>query len=382
METELHRAETYYPLELFVCEKCYLVQLDEFETASTIFSSNYAYFSSYSESWLQHCKTYVNMMISRFKLNQSSFVVEIASNDGYLLQYFKDYDLPILGIEPSSNTAQVALKRGIPTDITFFNKAYAEKMIRNGKQADLVIGNNVLAHNPNLNDFLDGLKLILKPKGIITMEFPHLLKLMKERQFDTIYHEHFSYFSFHSVQKLFAIHGLELFDVSELRTHGGSLRIFAKHHGDSSKAMTTRVGRLLKKEANAGLFDLKTYYAFGESVRSTKRELLQFLISAKRKGNKIVGYGAPAKGNTLLNYCGIRSDFLDYTVDISPHKQNKYLPGTHIPVRHPDVIKEDRPDYVLILPWNIKDEIMEQMGYIREWGGKFVVPIPRVKVFS
>ena len=255
-------------------------------------------------------------------------------------------------------------------------------MIRNGKQADLVIGNNVLAHNPNLNDFLDGLKLILKPKGIITMEFPHLLKLMKERQFDTIYHEHFSYFSFHSVQKLFAIHGLELFDVSELRTHGGSLRIFAKHHGDSSKAMTTRVGRLLKKEANAGLFDLKTYYAFGESVRSTKRELLQFLISAKRKGNKIVGYGAPAKGNTLLNYCGIRSDFLDYTVDISPHKQNKYLPGTHIPVRHPDVIKEDRPDYVLILPWNIKDEIMEQMGYIREWGGKFVVPIPRVKVFS
>lgn len=381
---QLHKMEPFYPLNVYVCEKCYLVQLEEFESAKNIFSSDYAYFSSYSKSWLQHCKDYTEMMINRFGFSKNSFVIEIASNDGYLLQYFKLHDIPVRGIEPASNTAEVAIKKGIPTDITFFDSLYARKMKETGKLADLIIGNNVLAHNPNLNDFVEGLKITLKPDGIITIEFPHLLRLIEENQFDTIYHEHFSYFSFYTVQKLFESHNLELFDVEEIPTHGGSLRIYGKHQEASSEqlAVSSSVGDLLEKERSAGLLELKIYYDFGKKVEATKRELLHFLIQAKSEGKRIVGYGAPAKGNTLLNYCGIRTDFLDYTVDRSPHKQNKFLPGTHIPIKHPDKIKEDKPDYILILPWNIKDEIMEQMSYIREWKGKFVVPIPRVTVYE
>lgn len=381
-EDDLKRVEHYYPLEVYICEKCFLVQLEEFETPKDIFSSTYAYFSSYSESWLQHCKDYTQMMISRFGFNNNSFVVEIASNDGYLLQYFKQHHIPVLGIEPAANVAEAARKIGIPTDVAFFDTPYAKKMREDGKLADLIIGNNVLAHNPNLNAFVEGLDIALKPDGVITMEFPHLLRLMDENQFDTIYHEHFSYFSFHAVQKLFASHNLVIFDVEEIPTHGGSLRIYGTHKSEKSKKVTHRVGDLLEKEKSYGLLDLKTYYGFGGKVEATKRKLLQFLIQAKNEEKKIVGYGAPAKGNTLLNYCGIRTDFLDYTVDRSPHKQNKYLPGTHIPIKHPDKIKEDKPDYVLILPWNIKDEIMEQLSFIREWGGKFVVPIPEMEVFE
>jgi len=379
---DLHRMEPYYPLEVYVCEKCYLVQLEEFETAKNIFSSDYAYFSSYSESWLKHCKNYTEMMVTRFGFDKDSFVVEIASNDGYLLQYFRQHGIPVLGIEPSSNTAEVAIKKGIPTDIIFFDTSHAERMRGAGKLADLIIGNNVLAHNPNLNDFVKGLKLALKSDGIITMEFPHVLKLIEGNQFDTIYHEHFSYFSLYTVQKLFAFHNLELFDVEEIPTHGGSLRIYAKHKDDKSKALTNNIRDLLIKEERAGIFDLNTYYNFSEKVKLTKRKLLQFLVQAKNEDKKIVGYGAPAKGNTLLNYCGIRTDFLDYTVDRSPHKQNKYLPGTHIPIKNPDKIKDDKPDYILILPWNIKDEIIEQMSYICDWGGKFVIPIPEVVVIE
>ena len=378
---DVHKMEPYYPLELYVCEKCFLVQLEEFETARNIFSSDYAYFSSYSESWLQHCKNYVEMMISRFGFDKDSFIVEIASNDGYLLQYFRQHNIPVLGVEPASNTAEAAIKKGIPTDIAFFDVSYAKGMRDAGKLADLIIGNNVLAHNPNLNDFVEGLKIALKPDGVITMEFPHILKLIEQNQFDTIYHEHFSYLSFHTVQTLFAAHDLMLFDVEEISTHGGSLRIYGKHKNDRSKTITRRGEDLLEKEKSFGLVDVHTYYNFREKVESTKRKLLQFLIQAKNEGKRIVGYGAPAKGNTLLNYCGIRTDFLDYTVDRNPFKQNKYLPGTHIPVKHPDKIKEDKPDYILVLPWNIKDEIIEQMSFIRAWGGKFVVPIPEVRIY-
>jgi SAM-dependent methyltransferase len=377
---DLNKMEPYYPLDVYLCKKCFLVQIEECVTTKTIFSSDYAYFSSYSDSWLQHCKNYTEMMIDRFGFNKDSLVIEIGSNDGYLLQYFKQYNIPVLGIEPASNTAKVAIKKGIPTDIAFFDTSYAQKMAKDNKLVDLIIGNNVLAHNPNLNDFVEALKIALKPGGVITMEFPHLLRLIENNQFDTIYHEHFSYFSFHAVQKLSASHNLELFDVEEIPTHGGSLRIYGKHKHDRSMKVTNRVGNLLEKEKSAGLLELETYYNFRKKVEVTKRRLLEFLIQAKNEGKKIVGYGAPAKGNTLLNYCGIRTDFLDYTVDRSPHKQNKYLPGTHIPTKHPDKIKEDKPDYVLILPWNIKDEIMEQMAFIREWGGKFVIPIPRVMV--
>ena len=379
-EKDLASVELYYPLDVYVCEKCYLVQLEEFESPKNIFSGDYVYYSSYSDMWLRHCEEYTKMIIGKFSLGKSSLVVEIASNDGYLLQYFKEREIPVLGIEPASNTAKIARGKGVPTDAVFFDTSYAKKMVREDRQADLIIGNNVLAHNPNLNDFVGGLKIGLKPQGIITMEFPHLLRLIKNNQFDTIYHEHFSYFSFHFVKDLFKKHGLVLFDVEEISTHGGSLRIYGKHENNSSEAITDRVGNLLKKEESAGLLNLDTYYRFGEKVNSTKRELLHFLIQVKNNGKKIAGYGAPAKGNTLLNYCGIRTDFLNYTVDRSPHKQNKYLPGTHIPVKHPDIIREDRPDYLLILPWNIKDEIMKQMSFMREWGGKFIIPIPEIKL--
>jgi len=379
-ESELHTTEAYYPLEVFVCDSCFLVQLEEYEAAERIFSATYAYFSSYSESWLQHCKEYTDMIVDRFFLNKHSHVLEVASNDGYLLQYFKEYGIPVRGVEPAKNTAEVARKRGIPTDVTFFNSTYAKKLLEYDQQGDLIIGNNVLAHNPDLHDFVEGLNIALKPDGVITMEFPHLLRLMEKNQFDTIYHEHFSYFSFNVALTLFAKHDLEVFDVEEIPTHGGSLRIYAQHKEDIPKPRTQRVEKLLEKEATAGLFDVDTYYKFGENVKLTKRLLLQCLIHLKNSGKKIVGYGAPAKGNTLLNYCGIRTDFLDYTVDRNPAKQGKYLPGTHLPIMHPDVIKQHKPDYILILPWNIKDEIMQQLGYIREWGGRFIIPIPTVTV--
>jgi len=376
----LRKMEPYYPLDVYVCENCLLVQLDEYEKPADIFNDEYAYFSSYSESWLSHCRQYVDMAVKRFGLNERSSVVEIASNDGYLLQYFKHYNVPVLGIEPAANTAAVALANGIPTDIAFFDEIYAKKMHQEGRQADLIIGNNVLAHNPNLNDFVRGLKTALKADGLITMEFPHLARLMEETQFDTIYHEHFSYFSFLAVERIFGSHGLKIFDVEQLPTHGGSLRIYADHHEYPGRSSSVNVENLRTRELESGYADLRHYHSFHPKVRSVKMDLLQCLIDLKREGKKVVGYGAPAKGNTLLNYCGIRTDFLDYTVDRSPHKQNCYLPGSHIPVRHPDRIREDRPDYVLILPWNLKEEIVAQMACIREWGGRFIIPIPQVRI--
>jgi SAM-dependent methyltransferase len=377
---DLHKMEPYYPLDVYICSNCLLVQLEEFEKAQDIFHAGYAYFSSYSDSWLKHCENYVEMMVRRFGLNENKFVVEIASNDGYLLQYFSKHRIPVLGIEPTANTAQAAQEKGIPTEITFFDQAYAEKIRQKGRQADLIIGNNVLAHNPKLNDFVRGLKIALKDDGLITMEFPHLARLMEETQFDTIYHEHFSYFSFLAVDRIFREHGLNIFDVEELPTHGGSLRVFAAHAEDQSKTLSPRVAELKAREIGEGYGNIDHYLTFCQKVQSVKRNLLLILINLKNEGKKIVGYGAPAKGNTLLNYCGIRTDFLDYTVDRSPHKQNCYLPGSRIPIRHPDQIRKDRPDYVLILPWNIKEEIIEQMGYIQEWGGRFIVPIPHVYI--
>ena len=377
---DLQKMEPYYPLDVYVCENCLLVQLEEFEKARDIFHAGYAYFSSFSDSWLKHSERYVDMMVERFRLNEKKFVVEIASNDGYLLQYFKKYNIPMLGIEPATNTAHAAREKGIPTEITFFDHAYALKMRDKGQQADLIIGNNVLAHNPNLNDFVRGLKAALKPDGLITMEFPHLARLMEENQFDTIYHEHFSYFSFLAVERVFREHGLVLFDVDELPTHGGSLRIYAANSDDRSKPVSSRVAELKAREIGDGYGRIDYYATFSEKVQKVKRNLLQTLIGLKNEGKRIVGYGAPAKGNTLLNYCGIRTDFLDYTVDRSPHKQNCFLPGSRIPIKHPDQIRQDKPDYVLILPWNIKEEIMSQMKDIREWGGRFIIPIPHVHI--
>ena len=377
---DLHKMEPHYPLDVYICENCLLVKLSEFEKPTDIFNRDYAYFSSYSESWLSHCRQYVDMVVKRFGLNENSSVVEIASNDGYLLQYFKKYHIPVFGIEPAAGTAAVALANGIPTEVAFFDGSYARRMRQEQRQADLIIGNNVLAHNPNLNDFVGGLKPALKSGGVITMEFPYIVRLIEEIQFDTIYHEHFSYFSFLTVERIFGSHGLAIFDVEELPTHGGSLRIYACHLEDPGRSPSVRVEELRTKEVASGYGDIRRYLAFSAQTQSVKRDILQCLIALKREGKRIVGYGAPAKGNTLLNYCGIRTDFLDYTVDRSPHKQNCYLPGSHIPVKHPDRIREDKPDYLLILPWNIKDEILDQMGFIREWGGRFIVPIPRVQI--
>ncbi|MBS4095618.1 MAG: methyltransferase domain-containing protein [Sulfuricella sp.] len=377
----LQKMEPFYPLHAYVCSECFLIQLPEFESPQSIFG-DYAYFSSYSDSWLAHAKSYTETVTERFGLNGKSLVIEIASNDGYLLQYFKDANIPVLGIEPAANVVEVARKKGIPSRMQFFGVATARELEQEGLQADLLLGNNVLAHVPDLNDFVAGMKIVLKADGAITMEFPHLLRLMQENQFDTIYHEHFSYFSFTTVEKVFSKHGLILFDVEELPTHGGSLRIYARHVEDSTKAVEPRVAKLKESEATAGLTSLATYAAFAEQVCETKRALLEFFIAVKREGKHIAGYGAPAKGNTLLNYCGIRQDFLDYTVDRSPHKQGCYLPGTRIPIYAPERLSETKPDYVLILPWNLKDEIVGQMGYVREWGGKFVVPIPSVEVLE
>jgi len=371
--------EPFYPLEVYVCENCFLVQLKEFESPEKIFG-DYAYFSSYSDTWLKHSENYVDKMIDVFGINRQSYVVEIASNDGYLLQYFSKKKIPVLGIEPAKNVAEEAIRKGIPTETIFFGAETAKRLKSEGKSADLLLGNNVLAHVPNLNDFVAGLKILLKPFGVITIEFPHLIRLMEGVQFDTIYHEHFSYFSFTTVKKVFAGHELVLFDVEELPTHGGSLRIYAKHKQDNTKDISSCVSELKQLEYDTGYTNIDNYLTFKENVKKIKRDILEFLIQAKKDNKTIAGYGAPAKGNTLLNYCGIKTDFIDYTVDRNPHKQGSYLPGSHIPVESPEKIKETKPDYVFILPWNLKEEIMSQMAVIRNWGGKFVIPIPEIEV--
>ena len=377
----LNQMEPFYPLHVYVCEKCFLVQLQEYVTPEHIFS-DYAYFSSYSDSWLAHASKYTAQMVERFAVGAQSLVVEVASNDGYLLQYFVEKQIPVLGIEPAANVAAVAVQKGVSTLVKFFGTETARELAASSKKADLLLGNNVLAQVPDLNDFVAGMKILLKPAGVITMEFPHLQRLMEQNQFDTIYHEHFSYFSLVTVEKIFAAHGLTLFDVEELHTHGGSLRIYARHAEDSSKPVSAHITELRAREESMGYSRIETYSRFAEQVKETKRKLLEFLIEAKRSGKKIAGYGAPGKGNTLLNYCAIRTDFLDYTVDRNPHKHGRFLPGTHVPIYPPDRIRETRPDYVLILPWNLKDEIIKQNGFIREWGGMFVVPIPEVKVYA
>jgi GNAT superfamily N-acetyltransferase len=379
---ELNRMEPFYPLHAFVCEGCLLVQLEDVESPERIFNEDYAYFSSYSDSWLAHARHYTDLMTERLDLNGDSFVVEIASNDGYLLQYFLEKNVPVLGIEPSANVARDARGKGIESWDVFFGIETARALIAKRRKADLLLGNNVLAHVPALNDFVAALKIALADEGVVTMEFPHLLHLMQDNQFDTIYHEHFSYFSFLAVTRIFSTHALRLFDVEHLPTHGGSLRIYAAHEDSARWTQQPAVDRLLAEERNAGLDRMATYSTFAGQVNKTKWALLDFLVKAKRAGKTIVGYGAPAKGNTLLNFCGIRGDFIDFTVDRSDHKQGKFLPGTHIPIFAPEKIFEAKPDYVLILPWNLKDEITRQMAGIAEWGGKFVIPVPEARVID
>lgn len=379
---QLQASEKFYPLHSYVCEQCWLVQLPEHETPEHIFAQDYAYFSSYSDSWLAHAKAYCELMIQRFKLGAASQVVEVASNDGYLLQYFKARGVPVLGVEPAANCAAVAEVKGIPSWVRFFGVQTAQELRDGGHGADLLLGNNVLAHVPDINDFVGGLKVALKPGGIVTMEFPHLLRLIANNQFDTIYHEHYSYLSLLATQRIFARHGLTLFDVQELPTHGGSLRIYGRHTEDNAKPVGAAIGELLARETAAGLASAAAYRRFEQQVQETRYKLLEFLIRAKREGQRVWGYGAPAKGNTLLNYCGIRGDLIEGTVDRSPHKQGLYLPGTHIPIHAPEKLAEVKPDYVLILPWNLKDEIIQQAGFIRDWGGRFVVPIPQVQVLA
>ncbi len=378
---KLNSMEPFYPLYVYVCERCFLVQLEEYVAPKDIFSE-YAYFSSYSTSWREHAKTYTELMRACLGIDHRSKVVEIGSNDGYLLEYFAQAGVPVLGVEPAANVAQAAQARGVPTVVKFFGRQTARELVAEGWQPDLLLGNNVLAQIPDLNDCVAGMKVLLKFGGVITIEFPHLMRLIQENQFDTIYHEHFYYFSFIAAERIFAFHGLTLFDVEELPTHGGSLRIYASHVEDLDKPVTDRVHALREREETTGTTCLDYYRAFAEQVYEAKRRLLEFLIDAKRQKKTVVGYGAPGKGNTLLNYCGIRTDFLDFTVDRNPHKQGKFLPGTHIPILHPDKIAEVKPDYLLILPWNLKDEIMQQMAGIRQWGGQFVVPIPAVQVYS
>ncbi len=379
---KMNSVEPFYPLCVYVCRECLLVQLPAVQSAGDIFRDDYAYFSSFSDSWVEHARRYVEAMTERFDIGEDDLVVELASNDGYLLQFFKEKGVPILGVEPCANVAQAAEEKGIPSVVEFFGTELAERLAADKGQANLVIGNNVLAHVPDLNDFVSGMKRLLAQGGIVTMEFPHLVRLMEHNQFDTIYHEHFSYFSLLSVERVFAHHGLTIFDVEELPTHGGSLRIFARHNDDESRPVTDRVTDLRDAEKAEGFGDLDVYRGFEERVHRTKRELLKFLISAREQGKRVVAYGAPAKGNTLLNYCGVRSDMIEYTVDRAPSKQGTLLPGTRIPVFAPEKILEDKPDYVLILPWNISAEIVSKMGEVREWGGQFLVPIPEVHVLD
>jgi SAM-dependent methyltransferase len=376
---DLNRGETYYPLHVYVCERCFLVQLEQYESAEKIFS-DYAYFSSYSDSWLKHAENYCNKMTKQFGLSRKSLVVEVASNDGYLLQYFVQRNVPVLGIEPAANVARVAVEKGVPTLVRFFGVQMATELAAEGRSADLVLGNNVLAQVPDLNDFVEGLKLLLKPEGVLTLEFPHLLRLIEHNEFDTIYHEHFSYFSMLTTARILEAHGLKVFDVEELPTHGGSLRVYACRAGAQTHGVTPSVGTLIAEEEKAGQASMEGYESFALHVKQTKWRLVDFLLSAALQGKTVAGYGAPGKSATLLNYCGIGKDLIEYTVDRSPHKQGRFLPGTHIPIHHPDRIRETKPDYVVILPWNLKDEIIEQLQYIREWGGRFVVPIPKVTV--
>ena len=373
--------EKNYPLCTFLCENCFLVQLEEIETPENIFSK-YAYFSSFSTSWLKHAKNYVEMIIPRLSLNEKSLVVEIASNDGYLLQNFIEKSIPVIGIEPAKNIAKAAMEKNIPTLTNFFNNQLAKKLSSEGKKADLIIGNNVFAHVPCLNDFVSGLKILLKMNGTITLEFPHLLQLMKNNQFDTIYHEHFSYFSLLTAQKILAHHNLKVFDVDELSTHGGSLRLYITHKENNQISLSNNVLVVLEKEKKFGLNKISTYEEFGTQVSKIKIDLQKLIKNIKSNSKNIICYGAPAKGNTLLNYCNITNDQIDYTVDKNPHKQNLFLPGTHIPIYPPEKIQKTKPDYILILPWNLKDEIIEEIKYIRDWKGKFVIPVPEVKILN
>jgi SAM-dependent methyltransferase len=377
---DLNKGEVYYPLHVYVCNECFLVQLEEYESAEKIFS-DYAYFSSYSDSWLKHADNYCGKMATRLGLNAESFVVEVASNDGYLLQYFLKRGVPVLGIEPAANVAKVAVERGVPTLIEFFGTRLAREMAFQGRCADLVLGNNVLAQVPDLNDFVEGLKILLKPQGVLTLEFPHLLRLMECNEFDTIYHEHFSYFSLLTTVRILEAHGLRVFDVEELPTHGGSLRVYACRAEDRTRVVEPSVGKLISDEEAAGLASVQAYTSFASQVKETKIALVDFLLRAAREGKLVAGYGAPGKSATLIHYCGIGKDLIQFTVDRSPYKQGRFLPGSHIPIYNPARIAEAKPDYVIILPWNLKDEIMEQLQYIREWGGHFVVPIPKLTVY-
>ena len=372
---QLDAMEPFYPLHVRVCANCLLVQINDYVTAESIFTE-YAYYSSYSTSWLEHANSYVSAMTDRLGLGHDSFVVELASNDGYLLQYFVERGIPCLGIEPSENVSEAARDKGVPTDTSFFGEAKAKELAARGQLADLVLGNNVLAQVPDLNDFVAGIPHILKPHGSVTIEFPHAVRMIEENQFDTIYHEHFCYFTLASAEAIFAGHGMTIFDVEELWTHGGSLRIHARHAADESRPPTERLLELRDREIAGGYHDVATYGRFEERVRETKRALLELLIALKRDGRTIVGYGAPGKGNTLLNYCGIRTDFVDFTVDRNPYKHGRFLPGTHIPILDPARIDEVKPDYILILPWNLRDEILAQLAHCRDWGAQFIVPIP------
>ncbi len=379
---QLHTPESYFPLKIFVCNNCFLVQVDEIEKADKIFDKEYTYFSSYSTSLLAHSKKYVEMMIERFKYNENSQVIEIASNDGYLLQYFKENNIQVLGVDPTANTAKIAETKGIKTIVEFFGSEFAKStLVDKGTKADLILGNNVLAHVPDINDFVKGMIIVLKDNGVITMEFPHLVRLIDDCLFDTIYHEHFSYLSFYSVNTIFRSQGLEIFDVEKISTHGGSLRIFAKHKEDTSKEISTNVAELLNNEIAKGITDNSYYSGYQKRIEKIKYDTWSFLIEQKRKGKKVVGYGAASKGNTLFNYCGIKgTDLIKFIVDLSPHKQNKFLPGSHIPVVNEEMLKEEKPDYIIIIPWNLKDEITSQLSYIREWGGKFVIFVPELSI--
>ncbi len=378
---QLNSMEPFYPLHVYVCEGCYLVQLQEFVSPAEIFT-DYAYFSSYSTSWLEHAQRYTDMAIDRLDLGQSSLVVELASNDGYLLQYFVQRDVPVLGIEPAINVAAAAVEKGVETLTEFFGVECAERLVAGGTRPDLIVGNNVLAQVPDINDFVGGMRVLLGDHGTITMEFPHLVRLVERNQFDTIYHEHFSYFSLVAVERIFAAHGLTVFDVEELSTHGGSIRIYARHSADNTRPVGESVTAMTTAERSMGIEGPAYYAAFADTVQTTKRRILEFLIGAREAGKQVAGYGAPGKGNTLLNYCGIRADLLEYTVDRNPFKHGKYLPGTHIPIFDPTRIEETKPDYIFILPWNLKDEIIEQLGYAREWGAKFVIPIPELTIYE
>jgi 2-polyprenyl-3-methyl-5-hydroxy-6-metoxy-1,4-benzoquinol methylase len=378
--TELNRGEVYYPLHVYICDHCFLVQLEQYESPENIFS-DYAYFSSYSDSWLKHAENYCDKMTTRLGLNAESFVVEVASNDGYLLQYFLQRNVPVLGIEPAANVAKVAVAKGIPTLVRFFGAQLAQELAAEGRCADLVLGNNVLAQVPDVNDFVEGLKVLLKPEGVLTLEFPHLLRLMERNEFDTIYHEHFSYFSLLTTVRILAAHGLQVFDAEELTTHGGSLRVYACRTEDQTRTIEPSVWNVIAEEQRAGLASVEGYKHFALQVKQTKWTLVDFLLTAARQGKAVAGYGAPGKSATLLHYCGIGKDLIAYTVDRSPYKQGRFLPGSHIPIYHPDRIRETQPDYVVILPWNLQEEIMQQLHYIRAWGGRFVVPIPQVTIY-